>query len=274
MVLPEGFAIPPLPYLIPTLATLIVASWLLLALRPAVTDRVVLAVVPWMVAGAGGHVLYVVDALPAMLAPLFGVPAVYLTMGALAATVWLLAEVTSSTRTYQDPAWYLSAVGTVAAVVVIGAVGWWGTETGTLEVVWPAVAVVASVALTVAVWMVVSRYLPETANLAGTTGIVVVFGHGLDGISTAIGIDILDGAERSPIADAVIVIGSRLPTAPYFGDTWLFVVVKFALAIAVLALFRDYLREAPSQARLLLAIIAAVGLGPGVHNVLLFTLSI
>lgn len=273
MVLPEGFTIPPLIYLVPTVALLTAAGVLLWTLRPTVTDRLVIAIVPWIVAGGGGHVLYVTDAVPAGIEPFFGVPAVYLTFAALGAVTWLLAEVTSSTRTAHDAAWYLGIIGLFLAIILLIWTLWWGWTTGDLALLWPSVAVVGSIVGTAVVWVGMARLLPGTAQVTGATGMLVLFGHGLDAISTLIGIDVLGGAERSPLSDAVIYIGSRLPTAEFIGDTWLFVVVKFALAIAILVLFREYVREEPTQARLLLAFIAAVGLGPGVHNVLLFTLA-
>lgn len=274
VLLPQGFTLPPLVYLVPILLILGVAAGLLWTLRPAVTDRSVLAVVPWMVAGAAGHVLYIVDALPPAIEPLFGVPAVYLTVAAVASVIWLIAEVTTSAATYHDSSSYLFGAGSFAAIVGVFATAWWGMRTGDLALFWPGVALIGAVVLTAIVWAAMRRKMSRTVEVARTTGLVVVFGHGLDGVSTAIGIDVLGGAERSPISDAVIYIGSRLPIAPYVGDTWLFVVVKIGLAVAILALFREYLEEAPSQARVLLAIIAAVGLGPGVYNLLLFTLSL
>lgn len=274
MVLPEGFALPPLRYLGPLLVVLVTAGALLWTVRPRVTDRVVLAVVPWMVAGAGAHALYAVGALPGAVEPLFGVPAVYLSVGALAAVVWVLAAVTTSTWTHDDPALYLFIGGLLAAVLALAAAVAWGLAAGELALLWPGVGLVVSVALTAAVWALVHRWFPRTAALAAWTGVVVVFGHALDGVSTAIGVDVLDGVERSPVADAVIWLGSRLPTAAVLGDTWLFVLVKLALPVAILVLFRDYLDESPDQARLLLAVIAAVGLGPGVHNLLLFMLAL
>ncbi len=272
MVVPEGFTIPPLIYLVPTVIVLLGAAIMLWTVRPAVTDRTVIAVVPWIVAGGGGHVLYVTDAIPPGIEPFFGVPAVYLTFAALGAITWLVIEVVSSTRNTFDAATYLAVVGLLIAIVLVIWVLWTGFVAGDIAIFWPVIALVASLLASVLVWVATARVFPVTAQVTGATGMLVIFGHGLDGISTLIGIDILGGTERSPLADAVIYIGSRLPTADVIGDTWLFVIVKFGLAVAILVLFREYVRDEPSQARLLLALIAAVGLGPGVHNVLLFTL--
>ncbi len=273
MVLPAGFELPPLPYLLPTLVVLLGSAAMLWTLRPTVSDRLVLAIVPWMVAGGAAHALYMVGALPPLIEPLFGVPGVYLTMGALGGVIWLFALVTTSRQGYHMPATYLFVSGSLAAAIALIAVVSWGAAEGELVLRWTLVGLLLAIVFTGVAWLLVSRQFPRTAELSAWTGLVVIFGHALDGISTAIGIDILDGAERSPIADGMIWVGSLLPTSGYIGDTWVFVLVKFALPIAVLVLFREYLDEAPSQARLLLAIVAAVGLGPGVHNLMLFMLS-
>lgn len=271
MVLPAGFELPPLVYLVPLIIVIIAAGWVLWRRRPPVTDQVVLAIVPWMVAGSAAHALYMVDAVPSIIEPFVGTPAVYLTIAALVGVVWAIAEASAAEGRTREPAVYLLAVGLVAAVGSLTGVLWWGLSEE-LRLFWPSIGLLAAVVLTVFAWLVLDRFFQQTATLAGLTGLVVLFGHALDGVSTAIGIDILEGVERSPIADTIISFGSTLPTSDLIGDTWLFVLVKVAVPLAVLVLFREYLDEEPSQARVLLAVIAAVGLGPGVYNLLLFAL--
>jgi uncharacterized membrane protein len=99
---------------------------------------------------------------------------------------------------------------------------------------------------------------------------MVVFAHALDGASTAVGTDLLGAGERTPLSAAILEFAKTLPTADAIGAGWLFVLVKLALAVAVVNLFAGYVREDPRRAHLLLAVIVAVGLGPGVQNVLLF----
>lgn len=273
MVLPEGFALPPAGYLVPLVVVLGTSIAVLWTLRPSVADELVVAVVPWMIAGGAAHAMYVTEVAPAVLEPLFGTPAVYLTLGATAGTTWVLAEVLASRRRGRSPAQYLFGVGAVAAIAsVIGLLTW--QPSTTVEPVWPVAGVLASIALTAVAWVALGRYAPATTALANWTGVVVLFGHVLDGVSTAIGIDVLAAGERSPLAELVLDVGSLLPWSSTIGTGWLFVLVKLALPMAVLVLFREYLEEAPSQARVLLAIIAAVGLGPGVHNTLLFLVSL
>jgi uncharacterized membrane protein len=46
-----------------------------------------------------------------------------------------------------------------------------------------------------------------------------------------------------------------------------------ALATGVVLLLTDYVEEAPREGVLLLGLVAAVGLGPGAHNLVLFTVA-
>jgi len=266
MVLPEGFALPPPVYLLPlALATLLVCG-ALYARRPPVGEATVVAFAPWMAAGAGLHVLYVTESAPPALAPLLGTPAVYVSTFVLAGAIWLIGTELGSG--HEDADRLLGAVGLLAAIVAVIAV--LGTGLGGLDPFWPAVAAVGSVVLTAAAWVGVRRGLPAVAETTGLVGLLVVFGHVLDGVSTAVGVDLLGAGERSPLPLAIMEFAAGL--APALGGGWLFVLVKLALAVGIVWLFVDYVEEAPAEGYLLLGLVAAVGLGPGVHNLLLFTL--
>jgi uncharacterized membrane protein len=266
--LPAGFALPPLPYL---LAIVLAGGAVAVALRrrdPAVSDRLVLALVPWMLAGAWLHVLQVVGAAPDLVDPLLGTPAAYLTTAILAGAVWLAVDSLGI-----DTEGGFAAGGTVLALVALTVGLRWGFSEGVFAPVWPAVAAVLGVVLGLGVWVGSRRLYPGIAD-AGAAGALAVTAHSLDGISTAIGIDVLGATERTPLSRAIIEFGATLPTADLLGSAWLFVLVKLALGAGVTALLAESVREAPRQGRLLLAFVAAVGLGPGAHNLLLFTITI
>jgi len=265
--LPAGFALPPLPYL---LALVLAGGAVALGLRrrdPAVPDRLVLALVPWMLAGAWLHVLHVVGAAPAAVDPLLGTPAAYVTTAVLAGAVWLAVD---SADLSTPPAFAVAGAGFAALALAIGLR--WGLEEGSIGLAWPAVAAVLGVALGLGVWAAVRRSYPTIAD-AGAAGGLAIVAHSVDAISTAIGIDVLGASERTPLSRLIIEIGAALPTAEYVGATWLFVVVKLALGAGLVALLAETVREVPRQGRLLLAFVAAVGLGPGAHNLLLFAIT-
>ena len=267
-VLPEGFALPPLPYLLSLLVSLGVVVALFVRRRPPVTDGVVLALAPWMVLGSALHVLYVVDALPPAVRPLAGTPAVYLTVAVVAGATWLGSATLASGETPR----LLGGVGLVALVPGVAAVVGVGTGRRSLRL-YPSLAIlVLSAVAAAATWALLRRRYPDVA-LTGRAGVLAVGGHALDGVSTAIGIVLLGFGERTPLSALIIEFAASLPTAPLIGSGWLFVLVKLVVAAVVVAALTDMVREDPTQGRLLLGFVAAVGLGPGAHNVLLFAVA-
>ena len=271
--LPAGSALPPVGYLLVLGVVLVAVALSLRRLGPRVTDRVVVAFAPWMMLGSSLYVLYQVDGVPPILRPFFGSPTVYISVAAVAGGVWAVtAAAELPTDRWRPPSvpGVVALLGGVLAVVAVG----WALSVGApgLTVAWPAVGAVVATVLAAVVWGGLRRAVPKT-ECAGAVGALAVFGHALDGVSTAVGIDVLGFGERSPVSRAVIEFAAGLPTAPFIGAGWLFVLVKLALAAAVVVFLSEYVREEPAEGYLLLGAVAAVGLGPGAHNLLLFTIA-
>ncbi|KAB1198639.1 MULTISPECIES: DUF63 family protein [Haloferax] len=266
-ILPEGFALPPLPYLVVLVAGLAGITVGVVRRRPSVTDEHVLALVPWMVSGSALHVLYVAGLLPPVVEPFGGTPAVYLSVAVLAGGTYLGLDVAGEATPRN-----LAVPGLVfAGGLVVLAVGT-ALAAGTLAPLWPTIALVVAVLVTPATWAVMTRIDPQV-TAAGTLGVLAVFGHALDGVSTAVGVDVLGFGERTPLSRVILEAAGALPTADVIGVGWLFVLVKLAVAGLVVGLLADYIREEPTEGALLLGLVAAVGLGPGVHNLLLFAIT-
>ncbi|AZQ15009.1 DUF63 family protein [Halorubrum sp. PV6] len=264
-IVPEGTTLPPVPYLF---VVLLATSGIVAVLRrdrPAVTGRRVVALAPWMALGSAAHVLYVLDALPPLVAPFAGSPTVYLSVGALAGAAWLVAD-----RVQPDRVSAALAVGglLLLAPVVAIAVGLGLSPAGTR---WSAVALVLTVPVAGAVWVGLTRSRPET-RITGAVGGLALFAHALDGISTAVGTTQLGFGERTPLSRLLLELDS-LPAIPILGDGWLFVLVKLVVASGVVWLFTSYIREEPAEGNLLLGFVAAVGIGPAAHNLLLFSIA-
>lgn len=270
VLLPEGFALPPWPYLLALLTAAVAVGYGLTRRRPPITARHIVAFAPWMAVGSALHVLYVVDGLPPALAPFGGTAAVYLTVSVLAGSVLLVAD---ATRPRQQVPLVIAVGGLAALLPIVWVTLAAGVDRGTLALRWPAIAAVASVGLTLIAWLAVRRLRPAAAATTGGVGLLAVFGHTLDGLSTAVGVDVLGFGERSPVSRAIMGVAESLPTAEALGVGWLFVLVKLAVAGGVVVLFADYIEETPTEGYLLLGFIAAVGLGPGVHNLLLFAVT-
>lgn len=267
---PAGFALPPLPYLVAILFAATVVGALLLAFRPPVTKWTVVALAPWMVAGAALRVLDELGSLPELVAPLFGAPAVYVSTFSVAGAVWVTAVLLAAGGLLRSPARLLGSAGTLVAILTFLAVLWQGYVAGTLVPFWPVMAFVAAGVVAAVAFALLSIYYTDAVAVTGKVGLLVVFAHALDGISTAVGVDVLGAGEQTPASRAILEFAGQLPTAETIGSGWLFVLVKLVLALVVVLLTADYVREEPSRGNLLLAFVAAVGLGPGVHNLLLF----
>lgn len=263
---PAGTTLPPLPYLI---GVVFVAGAIAVTFHqrsPTITETHVLALVPWIGLGAAAHVLFVVDGLPVFLAPLGGSPTVYLTTATLTGGVWLVASAALANPERVPQA--LAAVGTlgfVAASIAVGSQGVPGVGAR-----WAGLSVVIAVPFALLAWRALAAVRPAVVSIR-RVGQLVVFGHALDGVSTAIGVTRLGFGERSPLSQIILELG--VPSIPVLGEAWLFVLVKLAVAGGVVSLFAPTVREAPREGLLLVAFVAAVGLGPAVHNLLLFSAS-
>ena len=267
MVLPAGTSLPPLPHLLVLLVGVAAVGWLLRRERPAVTEAVVLALAPWMVAGAALHVLYQLGDVPAAVAPFLGTPAVYVSTAVLAGAVWLAARWSG---TQQSSTRVLGGAGALLALAAVGATLAVG---GLVRVAVPLAALGGGLALGAGVWVALGRLRPDDVGAVGYVGLLVLLAHALDGVSTAVGVDVLGFGERSPVSRAIMDVAAVLPTAEVLGVGWLFVTVKLVVAAAVVVLFAEYVREEPTQGYSLLGLVAAVGLGPASHNLLLYAVA-
>jgi uncharacterized membrane protein len=263
MVLPAGSSVPPLPHAAVLLATALAVAWGLYRERVRITDWTILALSPWMVAGATAYVVSQLGVIPSAVAPFFGSPSVYATTFVVAGVVWLLARGT------RRPMAILAGSGVVALLVPTAVALAVGAEDG-LAPILPLVGAGLAAVVGWATWWAFGIVRPRDASTVGVAGPVVVFGHALDGISTAIGVDLLGFGERTPLSALILDLAGALPTADVLGVGWLFVLVKLVVATLVIWLLAGYVRDEPAEGFTLLGVVAAVGLGPGAHNVLLF----
>jgi len=276
----EGFVVPdPLVAGGLGLATVVVAG-LLALIRPPVTRAVVLGFAPWMVLGGLLHVLHRMhlavdeELLPGSVAVLFSAPSVYLTTALLAGLVWAAVGATRDGGDRARAAAPLAATGTLTTL----AVGVFGArEAGREFALDPALALaglVGSLALAGVVSLALAAWRPAVVEATGSVGALVVFAHVFDALTTAIGVELLDAGERSTAPQFVLDLAAALPTADLLGVAWLFVLLKVALAVGIVVLFHDYVKERPGEGALFLGVVAAVGLGPGAHNFFLFAFGV
>lgn len=269
VVLPSDFALPALPYLLALAVAVAAVGAGLYRVRPPVTEGTVTALAPWMAAGGGLYALYQAGSIPRAVAPLFGSPAVYVTVGVVAGVAFL--AVASRPPEEWSKTSAPTLLGAAGGVLLVATLAWAILVAGVSSPGRSMLILLASTALAGLVWGGL-RQVREVAA-TGAVGAVAVFGHALDGVSTAVGYDYLGFGEQTPLSRIVLQAGEALPTAELLGAGWLFVVVKLALAAVVVVLFEPYVRDEPGEGYLLLGLVAAVGLGPGAHNAVLFALA-
>jgi uncharacterized membrane protein len=269
-VLPTGFALPPLPYLLGLLGVTLLVVALLLAVRPAVTQRTVVGFAPWMAVGGALHAFYQLEAFNELWAPLFGTPAVYLTTFVVAGVFWLALALVGMANTPRYVARFLGLSGLGVLTVLLVLAIWQGVGVGTIDPIWPPMAVIVAMVITGLTMLAISLWRTTVFVRARLAGTLVVFAHSLDGVSTAVGTDVYGVHERSPIPREIMELAGELPTAELVGVGWLFVLIKVAVAGLVVVAFNRSIEEDPFWGNLLFAIVAAVGLGPATNNLFLF----
>lgn len=282
----RGFAVPDPLHLAVLLAGTAIVATLLYGIGPRVSQRTVLAMVPWMVAGATLHVFYqlgeafLVRTYPPWAEPFFAAPAVYLTTFVGMGTVWLVASMvatqSAAAASHDVVARNLAATGSGVAITLVGLLGWQALDpaVGPIRIVVPVVGLVASLALAFVVYILVGTWRTYVIAEARHVGFLVILAHVFDGLTTTVGVDVLGTGERSYLPRRIIEFAADLPTEPYLGTGWLFLLVKIALAVLVVVLFADYVSDRPNRGNLLFAAIAVVGLGPALNNFFLFVLGL
>jgi uncharacterized membrane protein len=127
--------------------------------------------------------------------------------------------------------------------------------------------------LTFVVYMLIGAWRTYVIAEARYVGALVIFAHIFDGVTTAIGVDVLEGTERSAAPQVILDVAADLPTADVLGTGWLFILFKTILASVIVILFADYVSEKPTEGNLFLTLVAVFGLGPALNNFFLFILS-
>ncbi|PSQ29753.1 hypothetical protein BRD16_10235 [Halobacteriales archaeon SW_6_65_46] len=225
-------------------------------------------------------------------------PIIYFTVFAvtlLAVVASVVAQRRDYVESYGRPlfvtGWLLVAlcVGSLLYVVPTQLVG---TVTG--AGVYPqvtGVTVALAAVLAAVIYRLAQRYAPRINAGTGAVGLVVLFGHGIDGVANVIAADwtgalgVVDSAgnalsygAKHPFNEVIVGVVDAIQPAgldSVIGLSWGFLVVKLVAATAVVWVFDDAIFEdEPRYAVLLLVAILAVGLGPGTRDMLRVTFGI
>lgn len=201
---------------------------------------------------------------------------------ALLGSIWL--DDRDLVSRYEIP---FASVGLLALVGSFAAIGYFYASTDTMGL-FPSVAIISLGGATViaaATWVITERYWPVVNAGTGFMGVVVVWGHAVDGIANVISLDwgeelgLARSYEPKHVVNAAIrdITGSIQPgwISEAIGTAWPFLPVKVLVAIVVVWVFNDEVfEESPNFAMLMLVAIFAVGLGPGTRDFLRVTFGI
>lgn len=265
------------------------------------SKRLFFALVPFMFFGGALRVVEdandavprgVADILDYPLNSLFISPVIYftvffVTLGALVGAVWAMRR--GYVERYDRPVFAFGSLVTGATVVFLGYFVL-TTLAGPVDGAgfYPQMTLVtlgAAVALAYGVYQAIERYKPEINEGTGAVGLVVLFGHAVDGVANvlaadwigALGIPVRYGAKH-PVNRFIIRTTEAVQPeslSQVVGTSWPFLVVKLAAATLVIWVFDpEIFEEEPRYAVLLLVAILAVGLGPGTRDMLRATFGI
>jgi uncharacterized membrane protein len=207
----------------------------------------------------------------------------FVTLAAVVVSVTLARQ--GVTDDYHRPLFVLGGVAlglTLSYLAFLGATGRNGAT------FYPQVILVMLVGATVAAfvtWALVERYAPQVNAGTGQIGLVVLWGHAVDGVANVVGLDWMTAlgagpnlVPKHPVNQFVVdFTASTLPPSilAVTGDAWPFLLVKLVAATFVLWVFEEgVFEESPRYTMLLLVAVLAVGLGPGTRDMLRATFGV
>ncbi|EMA62761.1 hypothetical protein C470_04113 [Halorubrum distributum JCM 13561] len=284
-------------YVVILLAMLIGVVFLLRRLDIATELRFFFALFPFML--FGGAMRTVEDAgvaaTDAGVEPLIPFPAsavlispfIYFTVFLFTLACVLAAYGLERRGVVEDYARPLFASGAAGLALAVGYLSYLAATTGYVTF-YPQVLVPTLVIATVATagtWAIATRRISTIRQGTGAAGIVIIWGHAIDGVANVIGLNWMPAltgtANLVPkhVVNALIVdwTGRLLPDSilAVTGDAWPFLLVKLAAATFVVWVFNgEMFEESPRYTLLLLITVLAVGLGPGTRDMLRATFGV
>lgn len=251
-----------------------IATLLLYAEHPRVSRRAVAALVPWMVVGSALSVLAGAADYPAVVRPAITGAGAYLTTYVVVCLAWfaILQFGRGARPTGQLPT-YLGAMGIGTAATVVSALLLHAGHLVAGQLFWLAIAPIAAAAVAGIVLLLLGLWYPEAAAYTGMAGGLVVFGHALAAIGTAVAVVAASGSHTT-LSWAVLNLAATVAAAGLVDLNqqllwaWGFVWSKLVLATVAIVVLTAYTRRHPDRGNLALGFVAALGVVGGVTALL------
>lgn len=258
----------PAPTLLAVAGVAAVVTLLLYVEHPRVTRRAVVALVPWMLVGAALSVLASTVDYPTTVRPAVSGVGAYVTTYALVGLVWFAGiQFARGTHAADRLPTHVGSMGLGAAAVVVGALLLRAGALSGTQLFWLAVTPIAAAAVAGIVLLLLGLWYPEAAAYTGMAGGVVVFGHTLAAIGTAVAV--VSGGKHSTLSWAVMNLLATVDAGRLVGvDVRLlwaggFVWTKLVLATVAIIALTAYTQRNPNRGNLALGLVAAVGVVGG-----------
>lgn len=199
-------------------------------------------------------------------------------LGAFLLSKWLAGEGLTDTYTYP-----LGAIGTGVLATTFGYLLYVSLTTEYATFYPTLLATVVGIASVSAVvtYFGVDKLVPEVNEGTGLVGLVVIWGHAIDGVANVIANDwiqvwnpAVEYTAKHPFNAALMNVtntiqGGQEILGVYVGEAWPFVLVKLAAPVLILSLFDDeFIEDSPRFSYMLLGAVIAVGLGPGTRDMI------
>ena len=154
-----------------------------------IDEYIIISLIPWMAFGASLIVVEVIELGGGggriIISFLLRNPTVYITTFVILGCVWSIILLLKMDQIAEKILMVSGLIGFGTTMVILSREGWSNPA-------WSIAGLVVALVVSILVWEVVRRKSAEIPKVLGSTGLLVILGQTLDGISTAIGIDILN----------------------------------------------------------------------------------
>lgn len=243
-----------------------VGTFLLYSEHPRLSRRAVVALVPWMVTAAGLSVLATAADYPARVKPAVSGYGAYLTTYAIVCLVWfaILQLGRGNNSDGRGVPTLIGAMGFGIALVVLSSLLLDAGALSGAQFFWLAIAPIASAAIAGVVLLLLGLWYPEAAAYTGAVGGLVVFGHSLSAIATAVAVVSGPGGHSS-LSWTILNLMATVGATGFVGLdqqllwAWGFVWTKLLIALTAVIALTAYSRSHPDRGNLVLGAVGAVG---------------